>query len=192
MRTTVAPTRLAATTITTPEGRTTDQDAVGQSRPFETVTIAALNTPWALAFLPDRRVVVTEKAGRLLLLTSDGSVQPVGGVPPVSTGVQIDPHLARHVVHGRLRDVLAAGETALQLEELEDYGESETGGAALVRQQFDFGLIQSPALDEVFQLSLSAHRQGSLLPRSHRRFPSTLLGTDMATTRYSSAVTTTY
>ncbi|MFF4621825.1 PQQ-dependent sugar dehydrogenase [Nonomuraea jabiensis] len=86
--TTAAPTRPAVTTIVTLEDRTTGQDAAGQSRPFEPVTIAALDTPWALAFLPDRRVLVTEKAGRLLLITTGGSVQPVGGIPAVSTGVQ--------------------------------------------------------------------------------------------------------
>ncbi|MEV6158249.1 PQQ-dependent sugar dehydrogenase [Nonomuraea sp. NPDC052129] len=85
---TAAPAGPAATTIATSDGRSTDQDAAGQSRPFEPATIAALNRPWALAFLPDRRVLVTEKAGRLLLLTTDGSVQPVDGVPPVSTGIQ--------------------------------------------------------------------------------------------------------
>ncbi|MFI6792955.1 PQQ-dependent sugar dehydrogenase [Nonomuraea sp. NPDC050383] len=89
---TAAPAGPAATTPTAAsDGRTTDQDTAGQSRPFEPVTLATLNTPWALAFLPDCRVLVTEKAGRLLLITTGGSVQSVDGVPPVSTGTQNGP-----------------------------------------------------------------------------------------------------
>ena len=40
--------------------------------------------PWALAFLPDGRMLVTEKPGRLLLLGSDGKPEAdISGLPPV-------------------------------------------------------------------------------------------------------------
>ena len=50
----------------------------------ETVTTGLAN-PWALAFLPDGAALVTERAGRLRLLTSDGLSEPMAGVPEVAT-----------------------------------------------------------------------------------------------------------
>lgn len=41
-----------------------------------------LEEPWAIGFLPDGGVLVTERAGRLLLLR-DGQAVPVGGLPAV-------------------------------------------------------------------------------------------------------------
>ena len=45
--------------------------------------IAGLTQPWALGFLPDGGVLVTERGGRLLL-SRDGEVQEVAGVPRVA------------------------------------------------------------------------------------------------------------
>jgi aldose sugar dehydrogenase len=65
----------------------------GQTRAPETrsdVTIATediasgLNHPWAIAFLPDGRLLVTERAGRLRVITRNGNVSaPVQGLPAV-------------------------------------------------------------------------------------------------------------
>jgi glucose/arabinose dehydrogenase len=50
---------------------------------IETVT-SGLSHPWAVAFLPDRAMLVTERDGRLRLVTAAGQISPpLGGVPPV-------------------------------------------------------------------------------------------------------------
>lgn len=52
-------------------------------------SFGAFNEPWAMAFLPDGNLLVTEKAGTLLLIhLDDGSRVPVLGVPMVAYGGQ--------------------------------------------------------------------------------------------------------
>lgn len=50
---------------------------------------AALNTPWALAFLQDGRMLVTQKGGSLVLVSADGAtVSTITGVPTVDSSGQ--------------------------------------------------------------------------------------------------------
>lgn len=53
--------------------------------PARLVTVAeGLENPWALEFLPDGRMIVTERAGRVRLVTADGRLsEPLAGVPEV-------------------------------------------------------------------------------------------------------------
>jgi len=62
--------------------------AVG-GKPFSVATMADLDAPWAMTFLPDGRMLVTEKDGRLLLLSADARQRrEIAGVPPVDSAGQ--------------------------------------------------------------------------------------------------------
>jgi glucose/arabinose dehydrogenase len=52
---------------------------------FDVVTVAeGLVSPWGLTFLPDGRMLVTEKPGRLRIVTPDGKLsEPIAGLPEV-------------------------------------------------------------------------------------------------------------
>jgi glucose/arabinose dehydrogenase len=51
--------------------------------PFTAKEVAEFNTPWAIAFLPDGRMLITEKPGRIFLVTQKGEKTRVRGVPEV-------------------------------------------------------------------------------------------------------------
>src|SRR5262249_6697841 len=59
--------------------------AVKTQQPFKVETIAqGLVHPWGLGFLPDGRLIVTERPGRVRIVTSSGALSaPVRGVPKV-------------------------------------------------------------------------------------------------------------
>lgn len=63
-------------------------DGATEDKPFEAEPVAAFDRPWAMTFLPDGRLLVTEKPGRLLVVTQDGQKAPVSGVPEVDYGGQ--------------------------------------------------------------------------------------------------------
>jgi len=57
--------------------------------PFDVEELASFDQPWALAFLPDGRLLVTEKKGTLIMLAQDGrSFGDVRGMPDVDYGGQ--------------------------------------------------------------------------------------------------------
>ncbi len=57
-------------------------------KPFSVEIITAFDQPWALDFLPDGRMLVTEKKGSLWLVSKDGKQRPVVGLPDVDYGGQ--------------------------------------------------------------------------------------------------------
>jgi glucose/arabinose dehydrogenase len=78
---------------------------VKSTRAFEVLTVAeGLQNPWGLAFLPDGRMLVTEKPGRLRIAAADGKLsEPVAGLPAVDArnqggllGLALDPGFAKN------------------------------------------------------------------------------------------------
>lgn len=58
-------------------------------KPFKTATIGDFDAPWAMTFLPDGRMLVTEKTGELLLFDpGNGTKIPVAGIPKVDSAGQ--------------------------------------------------------------------------------------------------------
>jgi glucose/arabinose dehydrogenase len=57
--------------------------------PFSVTTVAELDEPWAMTFLPDGQLLVTEKAGQLLLVSQSGEIsKPFSGLPEIAYGGQ--------------------------------------------------------------------------------------------------------
>jgi len=105
--------------------------------PFTMTKVATFNLPWRLVFLPDGRMLVTEKVGPLWLVTQSGDKVQVSGVPPVyyqgqngMLGVFLSPHYATD--HNVYLTYTAPG----------DYG----GGLALARAKLVLG-ANSASLD---------------------------------------------
>lgn len=96
------------------------------AKPFTTATLATFDEPWAMAFLPDGRLLVTEKRGALKLFDpATRRSGTVDGVPAVAHGGQgglgdiaVHPHFADN---GRV--YLSYAET----------GPGDTRGAAVAR-----------------------------------------------------------
>jgi glucose/arabinose dehydrogenase len=56
--------------------------------PFTMTQVATFRLPWRIAFLPDGRMLITEKVGALWLVTQQGTKTPVLNVPAVMYGGQ--------------------------------------------------------------------------------------------------------
>lgn len=102
-----------------------DEDA-NFDMPFEISPIATFNEPWAMTFMPDGRMLVTEKSGKLLVVTQGGEIsEPVADVPDVDYRGQ-----------GGLGDVVLhpdfASNQLVYLSYVES-GEDDTRGAAVAR-----------------------------------------------------------
>lgn len=96
--------------------------------PFASAQIGQFDQPFAMAFLPDGQLLVTEKPGHLKLRATDGSVRDIAGVPAVAFKGQ-----------GGLLDVAIAPDFASSRTIYLSYSEPRPGGSslALARAKLD-------------------------------------------------------
>ena len=108
--------------------------------PFAIRTIGQFAQPFAMALLPDGRLLVTEKAGALKLRGTDGRVVAVSGVPAVAQGGQ-----------GGLLDVAVAPDFASSDIVYLTYAEPAPSGSqlALARARLMPVLDGPPALEKL-------------------------------------------
>lgn len=110
----------------TAAGQTAASGAKSDDRPFVATPVTTFDEPWAMTFLPDGRLLVTEKKGVLLVATQDGRKSgPVSGVPDVDYGGQ-----------GGLGDVVLHpdfAENGVIYLSYAEAGEGDVRGAAVMR-----------------------------------------------------------
>ena len=138
----------------------TSASAAGQSIRSSTGEIAVstvargLDHPWALAFLPDARLLITERPGRMRIVAEDGSLSaPLAGVPRVFASGQ-----------GGLLDVALDRGFAASRSIYFCYAEPVQGGArtALARARLIDASV--PGLEDV---DVIFHQQGPLSGGNH-------------------------
>jgi len=100
--------------------------ALPQGQPFTTTELANFEVPWALEFLPDGRLLVTEQRGAIKLYTpGSGATSEVKGVPAVAYGGQGG--LGDLVLHPKFAD------NGLVYLSYAEAGTGDTRGAAVAR-----------------------------------------------------------
>lgn len=97
--------------------------------------VASFDNPWAMVFLPDGRLLVTEKSGHLQLVTQAGAKTEVSGVPAVTYAGQLG-----------LQDVVLAPDYATTGRIYLSYAEPATGGQRLAVARATLSLTGAPAL----------------------------------------------
>jgi glucose/arabinose dehydrogenase len=102
----------------------------GETKVAVTTVARGLEHPWSLAFLPDGRMLVTERPGRLRIVAKDGALsEPLAGVPAVDA-----------VGQGGLLDVILdpkfAENSTIYLSYAEP-GEGGTNGTAVAKARLD-------------------------------------------------------
>jgi glucose/arabinose dehydrogenase len=123
---------------------------------FDVVTVAeGLENPWGLAFLPNGKMLVTERPGRLRVVSADGKLsEPVAGLPAVDARGQ-----------GGLLDVALDPGFASNGLVYWSYAEPREGGVnntAVARGRFVDGA--SPRVENV---QVIYHQRPSLSSRAH-------------------------
>ena len=123
---------------------------------FDVVTVAEdLDTPWSVAFLPNGKMLVTERPGRLRVVSADGTKsEPVTGLPPVDARGQ-----------GGLLDVALDPDFATNNIIYWSFAEPQDGGAnntAVARGRFVDGA--APRLEDV---RVIYHQVPAMASRAH-------------------------
>lgn len=106
--------------------------------PVAVAEIGRFDAPFALAFLPDGQLLVTEKGGKLKRRAVDGTVVEIGGVPTIKGGGQ-----------GGLLDVAVSPRFATDRQVYLTYSEEGPGGSQLTMARGVLRDGASPALADV-------------------------------------------
>ena len=133
--------------------RALDIETAEERRVRVSIVARHLNQPWSIAFLPDGRMLVTERAGTMRIVRDGKSLsEPVDGVPPVHTGgernlqglmdVVLHPQFAvNHWVYLTYHKATADGDGAITLAR----GEWNGHGLSNVRDIFESHAEQTEA-----------------------------------------------
>jgi glucose/arabinose dehydrogenase len=96
----LAPILLLALALAACGGSAADGARTAGSTPAVSTVASGLRVPWEIAFLPGGDALITERPGRVRLLTAQGSLRPVASIPVVSggenglLGLALDPDFA--------------------------------------------------------------------------------------------------
>lgn len=107
---------------------------------FAVTDLGTFDQPWAMAFLPDGDLLVTEKPGKLRLRKADGRVLEVTGVPEVEYAGQGG--LGDVIVHP---DFAEHGRIYLSYAEV-DPADDDHAGAAVLQARLDLSDPDAPTL----------------------------------------------
>ena len=125
-----SPLSLLASALLVASAAASAQAPAAADRPFDAVEVARFDEPWAMTFLPDGRLLVTEKAGRLWVQdVATGKRTRIGRVPEVVHAGQGG--FADVVLHPRF-----SGNGWVYLSYAEA-GDGNTSGAAVARAKLD-------------------------------------------------------
>ena len=125
-----SPLSLLASALLVASAAASAQAPAAVDRPFDAVEVARFDEPWAMTFLPDGRLLVTEKAGRLWVQdVATGKRTRIGRVPEVVHAGQGG--FADVVLHPRFS---SNGWVYLSYAEA---GDGNTSGAAVARAKLD-------------------------------------------------------
>ncbi|AMY08466.1 Soluble aldose sugar dehydrogenase YliI precursor [Luteitalea pratensis] len=107
--------------------------------PFQIQVVADFESPWAMTFLPDGRMLITEKAGTLYVVSADGQQRKrVDGIPAVASEGQ-----------GGFMDVVVHPGFATNRLVYFSYAEAGQGGKGVVLARGVFVDGEQPVLQKV-------------------------------------------
>jgi glucose/arabinose dehydrogenase len=109
--------------------------------PFTITQVATFNLPWRIAFLPDGRMLITEKVGALWLVTQEGARTPVANLPAVL-----------HQGQGGMLGVFASPQYAMDNNVYLTYSEPGDGGSSLALARARLSITGSAASLEGLQV----------------------------------------
>jgi aldose sugar dehydrogenase len=129
---------------------------MAQAPTFTITPMVKFDEPWAMAFLPDGRLLVSEKRGTLQLYTLGGDKLEIGGVPEVTYGGQ-----------GGFGDIVLHPDFATNSLLYFSYAEAGSGGAgaAVARARLDLDARQLRDMEVLWRQS---EKVGSRGHYSHR------------------------